>query len=627
MSRPNPQPEASDEFDALAESDAHPVTFWRIARLAVPQIPTLAVATFALLVSSGVQLVYPQAIALMTDMIVGSDAGQATGAFGALGPQANAWLMSFFAGADPAARLDRLALVLVGLFFLQGVFAMLRSWLFTVAGERVVTDLRTQLYSAIVRQDIGFFDTSRTGELTNRLGSDTTVLQNTVTVNVSMMLRFGIIALGGVFMMLLTSPLLTAVAMAVVPVVAIGAAVYGRIVRRLSKKVQDALAEATQVAEETISGVRTVRAFAREDEAVGRYRGAVEHSFRLASTRALASGVFQAVAGFGGFGAMALVVWYGGHLVIDGHMSLGALTAFLLYTLSVAFGLGALSGLYGDFMKAIGASKRVFHLLDMPAPLEDREGEAVSSVEGDVRFEGVRFAYPARPDEVVLDGLDLRLAPGQAVALVGPSGSGKSTVARLMTRFYDPLEGRILVDGRDVAELDPRSLRRHVGLVSQEPILFASSIAENIRYGRPDATDEQVRAAAEAANALGFIERFERGLATEVGERGVRLSGGQKQRIAIARAILKNPAILVLDEATSALDTESEHLVQEALERLMQGRTTLIIAHRLSTVRDADRVVVLEGGVLVEQGSHDELMELRDGRYRALVEGQFHAAK
>jgi ATP-binding cassette subfamily B protein len=583
-------------LDSLAESDDYPVTAGRLAALALEEVPLLTIATVALLISSGIQLVYPLAVSWMVDTVVAE---------------------------GDTSRLDQLAVLLIVLFLFQGIFAMIRSWLYTVAGERVVARLRERLYAAIIRQDIGFFDTSRTGELANRLAADTTVLQNTVTVNVSMGLRFGIGAIGGLAMMIYTSPMLTAVAMAVVPVVAIGAAVYGRIVRRLSTRVQNALADSTQVAEETVAGVRTVRSFAREDMAVRRYSDAVQTSFRLAARRALATGVFQGIAGFGGFGAIALVVWFGGRMVIDGGLTVGALTAFLLYTMGVAFGMGAMAGLYGDFMKAIGSSKRVFHLMDMPAPLEDREGTPVTSVQGDVVLESVRFTYPARPDEEVLHGIDLHLAPGELVALVGPSGSGKSTVASLLSRFYDPSGGRILVDGVDVRELDTRSLREHIGVVAQEPILFATTIAENIRYGRPDASDDEVIAAAEAANARTFVERFDKGFHTHVGERGVRLSGGQKQRIAIARAILKDPAILVLDEATSALDTESESLVQEALDRLMKGRTTLVIAHRLSTIRDADRVVVIEDGHVVERGTHDSLMADAGGRYRALVERQF----
>lgn len=573
----------------------HPVPLSRLLRLAVPEIGLLTIATVALLVSSGIQLAYPQAVSWMVDTVV--------------------------EGGDPS-DLDGLALLLVALFLVQGIFAMLRSWLFTVAGERVVARLREHLYSAILGQDIAFFDAARTGELTNRLASDTTVLQNTVTVNVSMGLRFGIMVVGGVLMMLITSPLLTAVAMAVVPVVAIGAAIYGRIVRALSTRVQDALADATEIAEETLAGVRTVRAFAREDVAIGRYRAAVQRSFRLAARRALAVGVFQGVAGFGGFGAIALVVWFGGRMVVSGSLTVGVLTAFLLYTLSVALGLGAVSNLYGDLMSAVGASRRIFYLLDLPAPLEHSGGDPVDHIRGDVRFEAVDFAYPTRPDEPVLRTLDLHLAPGQVVALVGASGSGKSTVAALLCRFYDPTSGRLSIDGVDARTLEPRSLRRHLAVVAQEPILFATSIAENIRYGRPDATDAEVERAARQANAWDFITRAEAGLNTQVGERGVRLSGGQKQRIAIARAILADPRILILDEATSALDSESEQLVQEALDRLMRGRTTLVIAHRLSTVRDADRVVVLEGGQVVEQGRHDELMAVSSGRYRALVERQ-----
>lgn len=570
------------------------VSLRRLLALAVPELGLLSVATVALLVSSSIQLAYPQAVSWMVDAVV--DGG--------------------------AADLDGLALLLVALFLVQGIFAMLRAWLFTVAGERIVARLREHLYGAILRQDIAFFDAARTGELTNRLASDTTVLQNTVTVNVSMGLRFSIMALGGVGMMLYTSPALTGVAMLVVPVVAIGAAIYGRIVRRLSMKVQDALADATEVAEETLSGVRTVRAFAREDLALSRYAAAVQRSFRLAARRALAEGVFQGIAGFGGFGAIALVVWAGGHMVAGGSLSIGDLTAFLLYTLSVAIGLGAVSGLYGDFMKAIGASRRVFALLDLPAPLEDSRGLELAQVRGEVHFDGVRFAYPTRPGEPVLHGLDLRVAPGEVVALVGASGSGKSTVATLLCRFYDPIEGAVRVDGHDLRELSPRGWRRHLAVVSQEPILFAASIEENIRYGRPDASVQEIHAAAREANALGFIEAAEQGFQTQVGERGVRLSGGQKQRIAIARAILADPRVLILDEATSALDAESEQVVQEALDRLMRGRTTLVIAHRLSTVRDASRIVVLEGGRAVEQGRHAELMSREDGRYRALVERQ-----
>jgi ATP-binding cassette subfamily B protein len=570
----------------------------RILALARPELPRLAVATFALLVTSAMGLAFPQAIRFMVDALAEERA---------------------------PFSLDNAALLLVGIFAVQSVFAMLRAWLFTVSGERIVTDLRSRLFHAILRQDIEFFDTSRTGELTNRLAADTAVLQNTVTVNVSMALRHAIGVVGGIGLLLWMSPMLTGVAMAIVPVGVLGGVFYGRTIRRLSRKVQDALAAAMVVAEEAISGIRTVRSFANEGHEMGRYQGAIEGAFRLAARRALLIGGFGGFAGFVGYGAVALVVWSGGRMVREDAMTLGQLTAFLLYTGMVAMSLGALASLYGDFMRAVGASQRVFELLDQRSGLEATGGAEVGAVDGRLRFEQVEFAYPTRPDMPVLRGLDLELEPGRVTALVGPSGAGKSTVASLIPRFYDPHDGRITLDDRDLRELEPHSLRRVIGAVMQEPALFDGTIADNIRYGRETASDEEVRAAAVAANAASFVEEFPDGFETLVGERGVRLSGGQKQRIAIARAVLKDPRVLILDEATSALDAESEHLVREALERLMAGRSTLIIAHRLSTVRNAHRVVVLDQGRAVETGSHEELMR-RNGLYRKLVERQFNEA-
>jgi ATP-binding cassette subfamily B protein len=582
----------------MADSPRSRVPLSRILALARPEVPTLALATVALLIGSGMSLAYPQALRILVDAVLEQ--------------------------SDPSG-LDGAAAVLLVLFFVQAVFTALRAWLFTQAGERIVARLRTQVFSRILQQDIAFFDATRTGELTSRLASDTSVLQNTVSVNLSMALRYIVGAIGGVALLLWTSPTLTGVALLVVPVVAAGAALLGRRIQKLSAEVQDALARSNEVAEEAIGGVRTVRSFAAEQAEIKRYGDQVESSYQLAAKRAFAIGTFNGVAGFAGYAAVALVVWYGGRLVLADQMSVGDLTAFLLYTLMVAFSLGAMVGLYSDFMRATGASARVFDLLDQTGPIEGTPRATVATPErmrGDVVLDGVAFAYPTRPDAPVLTGLDLHIEPGEVVALVGPSGAGKSTIAALLARMYDPQHGAVRIDGAPISELDPSALRRQIGLVAQEPILFATSIADNIRYGRPTATDDEVRAAAVAANADGFVSAFPEGYQTRVGERGVRLSGGQKQRVAIARALLKDPPILVLDEATSALDAESEHLVQEALERLMQGRTTLIIAHRLSTVRAADRVVVLDGGKVAESGTHDDLIQRR-GLYRRLVERQF----
>jgi ABC transporter fused permease/ATP-binding protein len=567
----------------------------RLMALARPERARLTIATIALLISSAITLAYPQAIRVLIDSLTGGEAPYS---------------------------LDTMAMVLGFLFLLQAVFAMLRAWLFTAAGERIVARLRVQLFETILGQDTEFFDRRRTGELINRLAADTAVIQNTVTVNLATALRYALGAVGGLAFLLSMSPRTTGVAMAIIPISAVAAALFGRKMRGLSRKVQDALAAASIVAEETISGIRTVRSFARESHEALRYEEAIDRSYRLAAKRALAIGGFRGFITFVGYGAVTVVVWFGSQQVISGDLTLGELTAFLLYTAIVAASIGALSGLYAEFMRAAGSSQRIFELLDQHGRLEMEGGELVGEVSGSLRFESVDFAYPARPDVAVLRDFQLTVEPGEVIALVGPSGAGKSTVASLVPRFYDPSRGRITLDGIDLVRLDPRSLRQKIGAVMQEPALFAESIADNIRYGRPDASDEEVRQAARDANAATFIEAFPEGYETLVGERGVRLSGGQKQRVAIARAVLKDPQILILDEATSALDAESEHLVHEALERLMEGRTTIVIAHRLSTVRKADRVVVLDQGAVVESGNHTDLMR-SDGLYRRLVERQF----
>ncbi len=563
--------------------------------LARPQWRRLLLGTVFLILGSGAGLVFPQGVRSVID---GALAGSST------------------------AAIDRVALFMAAISMVFGVSIAIRYMAFNIAGERIVMGLRERLYRAILDQEVGFFDARRTGELTSRLASDTGVLQNTVSVNVSMALRSGAQAAGGVAFLFYTSPLLTALMLAIVPAVALGAVIYGRRVRRLARDVQDALAKAGEIAEESIAGLRTVRSFDAEEKESHRYHGAIDKAFGLARRRIVAGGTFMAAASFASYTAAVIVFWYGGRMVARGEMSIGALTSFLMYTLIVAFALGGLADLWADFMRAAGAAERVFEIIDRQPHIAPSGGLRPASAAGRVDLVGVRFAYPGRPDVTVLEGLELALAPGEVVALVGPSGAGKSTIAALLARFYDPQAGQITFDGQDLRALDPRWLRRQIGAVAQEPVLFSTSIAENIRYGRPEATDAEVKEAARAANAHVFITALPEGYETPVGERGVQLSGGQKQRVAIARAVLKDPRLLVLDEATSALDSESEALVQEALERLMVGRTTLIIAHRLSTVMGADRVVVIDGGRVVQSGPHANLVA-QEGLYRRLVEKQF----
>jgi ATP-binding cassette subfamily B protein len=592
----------SDTTENATFVDKHR-TLWhflpRLLALAKPEWRRLSVGTVFLLVGTGLGLAYPQAIRIILDQ---AQSGTGT------------------------TSIDVAAMAMLGIFAAQGIAIAIRHYLFTVSGEHVVARLRERLYRHIVGQEIGFFDARRTGELTNRLSSDTSVLQNTVSVNISMVLRNAATVIGGVGLLSYTSPILTLLMLAVVPPTVVAAAYFGRRVRRLSRDVQDRLARAGEVAEETIAGIRTVRSFAREEQEVRRYGAAVMEAFDSARRRTFSIALFSGAATFAGYAAVALVLWYGGRLVVGGEMTVGALTAFILYTLLVAFSFGALGGLWADFMRAAGAAERVFDLLDRQAEIPSGEGERLGTVRGQIGIENVSFAYPARSDVTVLEDVSLTIEPDEVVALVGPSGGGKSTIASLIPRFYDPGEGRITLDGRDIRDLDATWLREQVGSVAQEPVLLSTTVAANIRYGRPGAADHEVEAAARAANAVEFIESFPDRFETLVGERGVQLSGGQKQRIAIARALLKDPAILILDEATSALDADSEYLVREALDRLMKGRTTLIIAHRLSTVIGADRVLVIDQGRVVESGSHAALMEHNEGLYRRLVERQLLSA-
>ncbi|MGZ3726530.1 MAG: ABC transporter ATP-binding protein [Pseudobdellovibrio sp.] len=569
----------------------------KILSLARPELKSLIWATVFLAIASGCQLAFPQVIRGMIDQAL---------------------------TAKSFDKINSVVLLIVVVFTLQAIASTFRYYLFTLAGERIVKRLRSQLYAAILKQEIAFFDFNKTGELMSRISNDTTIVQNAVSVNISMGLRNFAGAVGGLLLMSYTSPQLTLSMLLVIPPVALGAAIFGKRIRAFSRNAQDNLASASIVAEETISGIRTVRSFSQEEFEDKRYQVSLENSLLAVKDRIKQISLFMLLASLVGYLAIAGVIWYGGRQVVNSQLSVGDLTQFLIYLMIVAFSVGSLGSLWGDFMSALGAGKRIFEILDRVTLMPALQGEVPLQMQGAVEFKNISFSYPARPEIKVLENFNLKLNPNQVVAIVGPSGSGKTTVAALISRLYDVDEGEIDIDGKSIKNLQAHWLRNQIGLVSQEPILISSTIEENIKYGNSNATHDEVVRAAQQANAHQFVMGFTEQYQTLVGERGIQLSGGQKQRIAIARAILKNPKILILDEATSALDTESESLVQEAINKLMKNRTTLIIAHRLSTVQNADLICVLEKGKIIESGVHAELLKKENGMYRKLIEGQLH---
>ncbi|XP_004640905.2 ATP-binding cassette sub-family B member 10, mitochondrial [Octodon degus] len=529
--------------------------------------------------------------------------------------------------SDYGENLTRLCLGLTCVFLCGAAANAVRVYLMQSSGQRIVNRLRTSLFSSVLKQEVAFFDKTRTGELINRLSSDTALLGRSVTENLSDGLRAGAQASVGVGMMFFVSPSLATFVLSVVPPMSILAVIYGRYLRKLSKATQDSLAQATQLAEERIGNIRTVRAFGKEMTEVEKYSGLVDHVLQLARKEAFARAGFFGATGLSGNLIVLSVLYKGGLLMGSAHMTVGELSAFLMYAFWVGLSIGGLSSFYSELMKGLGAGGRLWELLERQPQLPFNEGGTLNeqSFQGALEFRNVYFAYPARPEVSIFQDFSLSIPSGSVTALVGSSGSGKSTVVSLLLRLYDPISGTISLDGRDIRQLNPVWLRSKIGTVSQEPILFSCSIAENIAYGADSpssVTTEQVRRAAEVANAAGFIRSFPQGFDTMVGEKGVLLSGGQKQRIAIARALLKNPKILLLDEATSALDAENEHLVQEALDRLMEGRTVLVIAHRLSTIKNAHLVAVLDQGRILEHGRHEELLSKPDGMYRRLMNKQ-----
>lgn len=515
---------------------------------------------------------------------------------------------------------------LILILFLQSIFSFFRLYLFVNFTENTLANLRVSLYSNLVKLPMSFFSQKRVGELNSRISSDITQIQDTLTTTIAEFLRQFILIIGGVLLLANESIKLTLLMLSVVPLVAVAAVVFGRFIRKYSKNVQDKVAESQVVVEETMQGISIVKAFANEWYEIARYNGKIKEVVKIAIKGGKYRGYFASFIIFCLFGAIVAVVWFGVRLSISGEMSVGQLISFVLYSTFVGASFGGIAELYAQIQKAIGATERVFELLDeTPEKINsDRDLATIEKIKGNVSFKNVAFSYHSRKEIKVLKDVSFTANFGQKIAIVGPSGTGKSTIASLLLRFYSIDEGEILVDGKNIYDFDLENLRGNMSIVPQDVILFGGTIRENIAYGKPNATEEEIITAAKQANAYNFIESFPEKFETIVGERGIKLSGGQRQRIAIARALLKNPSILILDEATSSLDSESEKLVQEALEILMEGRTSIIIAHRLSTIRSADQILVLDNGKITEQGTHQELIALENGIYKNLSNLQFN---
>ncbi len=517
--------------------------------------------------------------------------------------------------------INSIALILVGILAVQSIFSFFRVWLFALVSERSMRDVRLALYSRLVRLPMTFFDKRRTGELISRITADVSMLQDTFSVTLAELFRQIITLVAGIIFLMATTFKLTLFMLATFPVLVLIAMIFGKFIRRLSKETHDELAATNVIVEETLQSISTVKSFAGENYETGRYGSGLNKVVDVALRAAKYRGAFISFIIFALFGGIVAVMWYGASLVGSGEMSVGDLVSFVLYTTFIGGSIAGLGDIYGQVQKAIGSSERVLEILQEEP--ESSVGSKEGKFQGKIEFKNAGFHYPTRPEVEVLKDLSFHVEPGEKIALVGQSGAGKSTIIQLLLRFYDIQKGSIEVDGRVLEEWDLQNLRSHVGMVPQEVLLFGGSIRENISYAKPSATEEEIIQASKKANAWQFISRFPEGLDTLVGERGVKLSGGQRQRVAIARAILKDPSILILDEATSSLDAESEALVQEALDELMKGRTTIIIAHRLATIRKVDRIYVLSDGEIVEEGNHLSLLENGAGFYSNLVRLQF----
>ena len=523
-------------------------------------------------------------------------------------------------------KANEIAIALMGILVLQAIFSFFRISLFVNFTENSLSNIRFALYENLVKLPMSFYSQKRVGELNSRISADISQLQDTFTTTIAEFLRQLILIIGGFVILGSISPKLTLMMLAIVPIVAVAAVVFGRFIRKYGKKTQDKVAESQVIVEETLQGISNVKAFANEWYEIQRYKNKIKEIVKIAIKGGQYRGYFASFIILCLFGCVVAVVWYGITLTIKGEVEgVGDLISFVLYTTFIGASFGGIAEMYAQIQKAVGATERVFELLEeKPEEINAKpNASTLEKIKGNVTFKNVAFSYPSRKEVQVLKDVNFSAAFGQKIAIVGPSGAGKSTISSLLLRFYDITSGEITVDGKNIYDYDLENLRGNMSIVPQDVILFGGTIKENIAYGKPNASEEEIIAAAKQANAFNFVDGFPEKFETLVGERGVKLSGGQRQRIAIARALLKNPSILILDEATSSLDSESEKLVQEALEVLMEGRTSIIIAHRLSTIRNADKILVLDNGIITEEGTHQELINLENGIYKNLSNLQF----
>ncbi|WP_426490723.1 ABC transporter ATP-binding protein [Hymenobacter sp. 102] len=574
----------------------------RIFRFTLPYRAKFIVGTVLLTLSSASTMAFPWLIGKLADAASGNPVVLPNGM---------------------TVSINQIALGFGVLILLQGLFSFGRIWFFTQVSEFTVRDIRQALYRKFVTLPIPYFEKNRVGAITSRITSDVGIIQDSFSLTLAELFRQVTTLLAGIVFIMVVSVKLSLFMLLTFPPIVVLAMVFGKKIRGLAKTTQDELAKTNVIVEETLQGINTVKAFTNEQFETQRYTASLTNTVRAALKSNLYRGGFVSFVIIGLFGGIVLVLWRAATLVQAGQMTIGDLTQFALYTMFIGASVAGLGELYGKVQSTLGASERILEILDEPTEPTHQPGAQPVQLQGNIAYEHVQFQYPTRPDLTVLQDITFSIRAGEKIALVGPSGAGKSTIVQLLMQFYELSGGQITIDGRPIGQYDLTELRRHIGIVPQETILFGGSIRENIAYGKTDATDEEIIQAARKANAWQFISSFPEGLDTLVGERGIKLSGGQRQRIAIARAILKNPAILLLDEATSALDSESEKLVQQAMDELMQNRTSIIIAHRLSTIRKVDKILVIDGGRIVEQGSHDELAHNDNGLYANLLKLQF----